>query len=444
MKRLIFCLAVLVLALAARPAPLFAQAGGPLRLEITEGVIEPMPIAVAPFLSGTANAGELAARISAVVVADLAGSGLFRAIPAEAQIAQVTSFDAPVRFADWKAINAQALVTGTVERTGADRVAVSFRLFDVFAGAPLGDGMRFEASEASWRRLAHKVADTVYQRLTGEPGYFDSRIAFVSETGPKNARRKRLALMDQDGANLRYLTGDMSIVLAPRFSPDGRQILYTSYESGLPRAYLLDLETLGQRPIDNQAGVATFAPRFSPDGLQVVYSLERGGNTDIHITSLVTGQTQRLTETPAIETAPDFSPDGRQIVFESDRSGTQQIYVMPAAGGPAQRISAGQGRYGTPVWSPRGDRIAFTKQQAGRFHIGVMRTDGTGERLLTASFLDEGPSWAPNGRLLIFTRVSQGEAGAPSLYTVDVTGRNLRAIATPDFASDPTWSPLLP
>ncbi len=444
MRRRIAWLAAALVAVTVPYAPANAQGGGPLRLEITEGVIEPMPIAIAPFLPGPGTEGELAAAVARVVAANLTGSGLFRAIPAEAHIARVTSFDAPVAYADWKAINAQALLTGQVERTGAGRVAVSFRLFDVFAGAPLGDGMRFEASEASLRRLAHKVSDAAYERLTGEPGYFDTRIAFVAETGPKNARRKRLALMDHDGASLRYLTGDQSIVLAPRFSPDGRQVLYTSYESGVPRVYLLDLETLGQQPIGNEDGTMTFAPRFSPDGMRVVYSLSRGGNTDLYVTDLATGRTQRLTEGPAIETAPDFSPDGGRIVFESDRSGTQQLYVMPAAGGPAERISTGDGRYGTPVWSPRGDRIAFTKQHEGRFHIGVMRIDGTGERLLTASFLDEGPSWAPNGRLLIFTRVSQGEDGAPALYTVDISGRTLRALPTPDFASDPTWSPLLP
>lgn len=438
------CLCAALIGLWALPGAAPAQGDGPLKLQITEGVIEPMPIAIAPFLAGSGTEQELADALAGVVAADLTGSGLFRAIPAEAQIARVTSFDAPVAFADWKAINAQALITGLVTRTGGGRVAVSFRLFDVFAGAPLGDGMRFEASAASQRRLAHKVADVVYERLTGEPGYFDTRIAFVSETGPKNARRKRLALMDQDGANLRYLTGDSDIVLAPRFSPDGRQILYTSYESGLPRVYLLDLQTLGQRAIDNQAGIMTFAPRFSPDGGRVVYSLARGGNTDIFLSDLATGQTRQLTESPAIDTAPDFSPDGGRIVFESDRSGSQQLYVMDAAGGPARRISSGAGRYGTPVWSPRGDRIAFTKQEAGRFHIGVMRTDGSAERLLTASFLDEGPSWAPNGRLLIFTRVSQGDRGAPSLFTVDISGRTLRPVATPDFASDPTWSPRLP
>ncbi|HBS51003.1 MAG TPA: Tol-Pal system protein TolB, partial [Rhodobacteraceae bacterium] len=343
--------------------------------------------------------------------------------------------------ADWKAINAQALITGAVGVSG-DRLTVRFRVWDVFSGAELGQGLQFAGATEGWRRMAHKVADQVYSRITGESGYFDSRVAFVSESGPKDARQKRLAIMDYDGANVQYLTDSSSIVLAPRFSPTGDRLLYTSYESGFPRISVLDLGRVERRVLESQEGTMSFAPRFAPDGRTVVFSLTQGGNTDLYRMDIASGATTRLTQAPSIETAPSYSPDGSQIVFESDRSGTQQLYIMPAGGGEARRISNGQGRYGTPVWSPRGDLIAFTKQNKGRFHIGVMRTDGSNERLLTASFLDEGPTWAPNGRVIMFTRETQGAGGRAQLYSVDISGRNLRPVRTPDGASDPAWSPL--
>jgi TolB protein len=406
-------------------------------------VVEPLPIAVPLFLAETPAAAQVAEDITRVVAADLTGTGLFREIPRSAHISTVSGFDAPVRYADWKAINAQGLVIGSVSLDGSDRVVVRFRLFDVFSEAPLGDGLQFAGPVGTWRRMAHKVADTVYSRITGEGGYFDSRIVFVSESGPKNDRSKRLAAMDYDGANVQFLTDSSAIVLAPRFSPDGSRVLYTSYETGFPRVHVLDLDSVTSRILPAQNGVMTFAPRFAPDGRTVIFSQEEGGNTDIYVQDIAGGAALRLTNSPAIDTAPSYSPDGQQIVFESDRSGTQQIYVMPAQGGTPQRISFGRGRYGTPVWSPRGDYIAFTKQNQGRFHIGVMRTDGSEERLLTASFLDEGPTWAPNGRVIMFTRATAGAQGAPALYSVDISGRNLRRVETPDLASDPSWSPLL-
>ena len=423
-------------------APVQAQ-NAPPRIVIGPGVIEPMPIAVTAFID-EGGAGDYAREISRVVQSDLEGTGFFRAIPEDAHISRVTSFDSPVAFEDWKAINSQVLVTGAVSVSG-DRITVKFRAYDVFNGQTLeGAALQFAGTTQGWRRMAHKVADVVYAKITGESGYFDSRVVFVSESGPKNERLKRLAVMDYDGANVAYLTDSASIVLAPRLSPSGDRILYTSYESGFPRITLMDVGSLERRSLDEQPGTMTFAPRFSPDGGTVVFSLERGGNTDIYALNVGSGGLTQLTNAPSIETAPSFSPDGGQIVFESDRSGTPQIYVMPASGGEGQRVSGGKGRYGTPVWSPRGDLIAFTKQNEGRFHIGVMRTDGTEERLLTASFLDEGPTWAPNGRVLMFTRETSGGGGQASLWSVDITGRNLKQIPTEGPASDPAWSPLLP
>lgn len=331
---------------------------------------------------------------------------------------------------------------GGVSVDDSGKVVVKFRLYDVFAGQQMGDGLQFVGTTDGWRRIAHKVSDQVYAQLTGEDPYFDSRVVFVSETGPKDARQKRLAIMDYDGANVTYLTDSASIVLAPRFSPGGDRVLYTSYESGFPKIYVLDVATAGRNVLNAADGEMSFAPRFAPNGQTIVYSLTTGGNTDLYQLNIGSGQTSRLTTTPSIETAPSFSPDGSKIVFESDRSGTPQLYVMPAGGGEATRISFGQGRYGTPVWSPRGDLIAFTKQSKGRFHIGVMRTDGSEERLLTASFLDEGPTWAPNGRVIMFARETQGAQGTSSLWSVDITGRNLKQVRTDTGASDPSWGPL--
>jgi TolB protein len=442
MTRLLAAAMALALSAALLPAPPAHAQSGPLRIEITEGVIEPLPIAIAPFLTEGGAADALARDITAVIQSDLEGSGLFRAIPERAFISPITSFDSPVQYADWKAINAQGLVTGSVGVSG-NRITVSFRLFDIFAEAPLGDGLQFTGTGANWRRLAHKVADQVYSRITGEGGYFDSRVVFVAETGPKDAREKRLAVMDYDGANLSYLTDPGTLVLAPRISADGGQVLYTSYASGFPRIMLLDTGSLRTRTLENLPDSMTFSPRFSPDGGTVLFSSSRGGNTDLYGMAIGGGAPNRLTEAPSIETAPSYAPDGRQIVFESDRSGSPQLYVMPAGGGEARRISFGPGRYGTPVWSPRGDLIAFTKQNQGRFHIGVMRPDGSGERLLTASFLDESPTWSPNGRVVMFTRETAGAGGVPGLWSVDITGRNLKRVPTPGAASDPAWSPLL-
>ncbi|MCK0120165.1 MAG: Tol-Pal system beta propeller repeat protein TolB [Yoonia sp.] len=441
MKRLLTILLAAALS-GGLAAPVVAQ-DGPLRLTITDGVIEPLPFAVPAFEAENPEAAQVAADITRLVAADLTGTGLFREIPSSAFIAQEASFSQPVSYPDWRAINAQALIKGAVTVSGQN-LTVKFRLYDVFSGAELGGGLQFAGTVPGWRRMAHKVADAAYSRITGEGGYFDSRVVYVAEAGPKDNRAKRLAIMDYDGANVQFLTDSSAIVLAPRFSPTGDRVLYTSYESGFPRINVLDVANVGKRQLPTAEGEMAFSPRFSRDGTQVIYSLANGGNTDLYRTDLASGAHTRLTSAPSIETAPSFSPDGSQIVFESDRSGAPQLYIMSANGGDAQRISFGEGRYGTPVWSPRGDLIAFTKQNAGRFHIGVMRTDGSEERLLTASPLDEGPTWSPNGRVIMFFRETLGAGGTSSLYSVDVSGRNLQAVPVQGGASDPTWGPLQP
>ena len=422
--------------------PLFSEQVVPeIDIEVTDGVVDPIPVAMPKFVIENYSSSSVAREIGQIIRDNLIQTALFRIIPDDAYISNLTSIDAPVRFADWRAINSDLLIAGYVEVNG-NMTTVKFRLWDVVGQNEIFKGVQFTGPTSSLRRIAHKVSDLIYSGITGEGPYFDTRIAFISERGAKNDRTKRLAVMDQDGANLTFLTDAKSIVLAPRFSPDAKKILYTSYETGRPRVYLLNLISKEVRTFPDLPGM-TFAPRFSPDGDSVILSITDKGNTDIYIVDLDRNTKQRLTKNKAIDTAPSFSPDGKSVVFESDRGGSQQIYVVPSKGGKVRRISFGKGRYGTPVWSPRGDMVAFTKMHQGNFHIGVMRQDGSQERLLTKAFIDEGPTWAPNGRVLMFFRETAGVNGAPALYTVEVTGRNLKKIALSSFASDPSWSPLL-
>ena len=415
--------------------------GAPTQLNVTQGTVQAMPIALPDFVGapGTQD-GELGRNITGVITNNLRRSGLFAPIDQQAYIEKIGNIDAMPRFQDWKTINAQALVTGRIQRQSDGRLKTQFRLWDVFAGQQLF-GQQYDTVPDNWRRIAHIISDAIYERLTGEKGYFDSRVVFVDESGPKDRRVKRLAIMDQDGANVRYLTRGDDLVVTPRFSPSTQEITYMSYGQREPRVVLLNIETGQREVVGNFAGMS-FAPRFSPDGQRVIMSLQQGANSNLFVMDLRSKQTSRLTDTGAIDTAPSYSPDGARICFESDRGGTQQIYIMGATGGQAQRISFGEGRYSTPVWSPRGDYIAFTKQASGSFAIGIMKPDGSGERILTEGYHNEGPTFAPNGRVLMFFREAGGAAG-PALYTVDINGRNEQKVQTPGFASDPAWSPLL-
>ena len=340
-----------------------------------------------------------------MVRADLERSGLFRSLPPASFIERITDINTPPRFGDWRTIQAQGLVTGQSSMQPDGRLKVDFRLWDIFGESQMV-GLQYMTTPENWRRIAHLVSDSIYERITGEKGYFDTRIVFIAESGPKLNRRKRLAVMDQDGANPVFLTQGDYLVLTPRFNPTAQMIAYMSYIQNRPRVYLFDLETGRQEVLGNFPNM-TFSPRFSPDGKSVVMALESNGNSDIYIMDLATRTSKRLTNDPSIDTAPSFSPDGKQITFESNRGGSQQVYVMNADGTNVHRISFGQGKNGTPVWSPRGDLIAFTNITPSFFGVGVMRPDGSGERLLTHGWQDEGPSWAPNGRVIMFTRTLQ-------------------------------------
>ncbi len=433
---------ILVALLLAAPA-----AAAPIRVDINSGIAQPLPIAVPAFAAASAGAteagtpAEIGARVATVIANDLKSSGLFRPVDPAAFTTTVTPPDVlRPQFASWRTIAAQALVTGTVTANADGGITVGCYAYDVFSSEELARN-GFVTTAAGWRRAAHKCADLVYSRLTGETGYFDSRIVYVSETGSRTKRIKRLAVMDQDGAGHRFLTSGQNLVLTPRFAPNQQTITYMSFEGNRPRVWLYTLGSGKQQALGDFPNMS-FAPRFAPDGSNVVFSMSTGGNTDIFRMDLASRKLTRLTTQPGIDTAPSYSPDGSRIVFESDRGGSQQLYTMNADGSNQQRISFGDGRAATPVWSPRGDLIAFTRLGGGRFSIGVMKPDGSGERLLTNAYQDEGPTWSPNGRVILFFRSTRG--GSADLWSVDLSGQNERKVPTPLGGSDPAWSPLLP
>jgi TolB protein len=422
------------------------QAAAELNIDITRGVVEPLPIAILSFSAARDDERQYGSDIASVIAADLRHSGLFRPLDPATFIERDIGLDVAPRFAGWRGINAPAVVNGRTQLLPDGRLKVEFRLWDVFAEQQMV-GLAYFTEPKNWRRIAHIIADAIYKRMTGEDGYFDTRIVYVSESGPFDRRIKRLAIMDQDGENHRFLTDGSDLVLTPRFSPTLQEITYLSYRSGQPRVYIYNIDTGRQEVVGEFSGM-TFSPRFSSDGLQLIMTIAEAGNSDVYTMDVRTRQLRRLTSSSGIDTSPSFAPDGRRIVFESDRGGSQQLYVMDGDGNNVRRISYGEGRYGTPVWSPRGDLIAFTKILRGRFFIGVMRPDGTAERLLTEGYHVEGPTWAPNGRVLMYFGQEPvragGSGGRSRLYTIDLTGHNLREIVTPMDASDPAWSPLIP
>ncbi len=434
---------LIILALVFLASPAHAQ----LKLKVDKGEVRAMPVAISTFYASGGEQQQIAQEIPQIIASNLERSGLFKPLNPRSFIQNPNSIesDGP-RFAEWRAINAEALVTGKVTRGNDGRTRVEFRLWDVFSQQQLV-GMAYMTTPQNWRRIAHIISDEIYKRITGETGYFDTRIVYISEEGPPGARIKRLSIMDQDGKNHRYLTDGKSLVLTPRFSPNAQEITYLSYHNNKPRVYLYNIDTGRQETLGDFPGM-TFAPRFSPDGNKVIFSMSRNGNSDIYVMDLRTRQVKQLTNHLSIDTSPSFSPDGKQVVFESDRGGSQQLYVMSINGNSAHRITFDEGRYANPVWSPRGDIIAFTKILRGQFYIGVIRPDGTGERLITKAYHVEGPSWAPNGRVLTYFKERpvgpSGSGRSAKLYTIDLTGYNERLLQTPKDGSDPAWSPLNP
>ncbi len=424
-----------------------------IEVDITRGNLSPLPIAVSPLsldkeskqnLEKILKKDDIGSEISIVVENNLRKSGLFNPLNKDSFLQKPDIAHLKPRFEDWALIKAQALITGKVTFVD-EKLRVEFRLWDVLAAKEMM-ALAFTTVPSNWRRVGHIITDKIYKRLTGEKGYFDTRIIYVAEEGPKTKRIKKLGIMDQDGFNTKYLTLGNELVLTPRFNPTNQMVTYLSYFRNLPRVYLLDIETGIQEVVGDFPGM-TFAPRFSPDGKKIIMSFAKDGNSDIYTMDLENRIVERITNHPSIDTSPSYSPDGKYICFNSDRSGYQQIYIMKSDGSNVKRISFGKGLYGTPVWSPRGDLIAFTKLHKGKFYIGVMRTNGKGERLLTENFYQEAPSWSPNGRVLIFYRETKtdekGEGFSAKLWSIDLTGYNERLVETETDASDPSWSSLL-
>ncbi|NCP12016.1 MAG: Tol-Pal system protein TolB [Sphingomonadales bacterium] len=399
------------------------------------------PQAMSTAAGDTATLGR---QIGDVIASDLDRSGLYRPLgPGSVRAITFAEVTAP-QLPYWRgSSSAEMLVQGFVRADNAGNLTVGCYLYDVALGTELVR-QGYVVQPADWRRAAHKCADAIYSRLSGEAPFFDSRVAYIAESGPKGNRRKQLAIMDSDGANHRFITNGQSLALTPRYSPDYKSIVYVSYLGSRARVYVYDVGT-GQQDLVTESTNPTFAPRWSPDGRFILFSMAVAGNTDIYRIAREGGSPRKLTTSPGIDVGGSYSPDGSKIVFESDRSGGQQLYIMNADGSDQRRISFGGGRYATPEWSPRGDLIAFTKI-AGNFRIGVMRPDGRGEKLLTDSWQDEAPSWSPNGRILQFFRTSQGASGRSTLWQVDLTGVNERRLPTPGGidGSDPSWGPVRP
>ena len=436
---------VLLLVVSLFLLPFVAQAQQ--RIVITEGVIEPTPIGIADFTGANGTPNDVGSEIAKIIANDLAGSGMFNTEnPATLFIEPPADLSERPDFSEWAPLGVKALLVGTAAYSDSGLIDVAFILWDVITEREIVSGTA-EIGSAGIRRLSHQIADVVFESWTGDEGYFDTRVVYVEETGPAERRIKRLAIMDQDGRNHAYLTDGTSLVLTPRFSPQAQEIAYLDYFNDNPNVYLMEVSSGRAELLGSFPGM-TFAPRFSFDGKKLIMSLARGGLTDIYEMELSTQSVRQLTKSPSIDTSPSYSPEGDEIVFNSDRGGTQQLYVMGDNGRNVRRISYGDGRYATPVWSPRGDLIAFTKFHRGEFFIGVMNTDGSGERLLARGFLVEAPTWAPNGRVLMYFKQNptneDGSGGESYLYRIDITGFNERRIVTPASASDPAWSPRLP
>ena len=419
----------LILMIAFLPRSALAQND----IEVNQGAVQPVPIAIPGF--GGPSVG---VDVSRVVSQDLERSGLFRPLDPATFPERGLDINVEPKLDAWKGAGAQALVNGQASAAGDGRLKVDFRLWDIGTQQQL-IGSEFTATQDNWRRVAHKIADQVYEKLTGEKGYFDTRVVFVAESGPKIKRVKRLAIMDQDGANPQYLTDGSYIVMSPRFSSTSQEITYTAIRPTGSSVYVLNIENGRQETVGHFPGMV-MSSRFAPDGSKLAFAVESHGNIDIYVEDLRSRDIRRLTADPSIDTSPSFSPNGGEIVFNSDRGGSRQLYVMNADGGGVRRISFGSGAYSAPVWSPNGDFIAFIKQTGGTFHVGVMRPNGSDERILSTGYYEDTPSWAPNGRLVMFERDTGSGA---HLWMVDITGRIERQVPYPTSATDPAWSPLL-
>lgn len=430
-----FC-ALLVCALLALGISFPVHAA--LEITINQGSIAPTPIAIVLEPSEDAEAQAALARMQEVIESDFSNTGLFALIPASAFIQKPETLSSGLHYSEWRLIKADKILTLKVVERSFDKLRIEARLYDSIQEKMI-EGRSFSADLKNWRRIAHKIADMTYQKVTGDPGYFDTQIVYVSYSQKGIKRQERIAIMDYDGANHFYLTDGKNLVMTPRFSPNRRYVTYLDYQNKKPRVFLYDRAKNKKILVGHFPGM-TFAPRFSYDGKHLVLSFSQNGNTSLFEMDLETLKMKQLTSGPVIDTSPSYAPTGDRLVFNSDRTGRTQLYVLDLAKGEPERISFGEGSYRTPVWSPRGDWIAFTKMYQGEFYIGVIRPDGSGERLITKGYLVEAPSWSPNGHAILFTR--DDRQGKPRLHAIDFTGFNERQISTPDNAIQGDWSML--
>ncbi|MDR1235876.1 MAG: Tol-Pal system beta propeller repeat protein TolB [Holosporaceae bacterium] len=410
-------------------------------VNVNKGVMKPVNIALNLFDSS----GGWKDNFAKVITNDLQGTFLFRAIPSNAFMQVLAGSDKNPTFPLWKIISAQYLANLEINVNGSV-LKISMVLYDILSETPVGN-LTVSGDIRDWRKLAHIVSNNIYERVTGEVGYFDTKILYVAvQPQARGKKTYRLAMMDQDGYDHKFLTDGGTIVLTPRFSPSGKEFSFFSYREKIVNGrripvtagvYRYDLDTQKTELLANFNGM-TYAPRYSSDGNLLVFSLSDHGSSSIYTFDLVTKRITRITKGRCIDTSPCFSPDGKYIVFNSDRGGTQQLYIMNSDGSDVRRLSFSNGRYATPVWSPRGDWIAFTKFGRDGFYIGIIHPDGSGERMLASGYLVEGPTWSPNGRVILYS--NQDYSRREKIFSVDVTGYNKHQIKTPQNAIDPEWS----
>ena len=418
-----------------------------LKVDIIAGAVDPISIAIQKFETGKGVSSSDATMIRDVVENDLRRTGLFRIVSHDAFPEYVKMGEMP-DFKSWTAIHAQVLVQASLTLDEEKRYKLEFYVWDV-NGTEQIEAQSLVASKKSARRLAHIMADAIYERLTGEVGYFDTQIVFIAESGPVGDRVKRMAIMDQDGYGFRYLSDAKTFVMSPHFSPNMQTVVFLSYRDDDPMIWTLDLDTGAQRKL-GQFGGMNFSPRFSPDGTRVALSLVKNGLTHIYEYNLEDKTLRQLTFGNSLDTSPSYSPDGKKMAFNSDRTGRQQIHVLDLETGKEERITFGNGRYATPAWSPDGQFIAFTKIADDTFYIGVMSPNGRNEKILAGGWYMEAPSWAPNSRRVVYyetEKLGPAETERQShIRSIDIMGQNLYDIEIPDGISgvEPTWSPRLP
>ena len=424
---------------------LFGPANAELKVDIIAGDFRPIPIAIQDF-EAPAKLKKQATELRDVVVADLKSTGLFRIINKNAFPENVRMDDMP-NFANWSMVKAQVLVQAKLYEAEGGKYGLKYYVWDV-AGKEQIEAQDLQGSAKSARRLAHIMADGIYERLTGEHGYFDTQIVFIGQSGDIRSPTKRLAIMDSDGYGMRFMSDDRVMVMSPHFSPNMRTIVFLSYRDDDPMVWTLNLNTGEQRRLGKFGGM-TFAPRFSPDGTRIALTLAKNGTTNLYEYDIEDKTLRQLTSGDYIDTSPSYSPDGKKLAFNSNRSGSQQLHILDLETMKDKRLSFGNGRYATPAWGPRGDFIAFTKIVDETFYIGIMTPAGKNERILASGWFMEAPSWAPGGRRVVYyetEKMPDGKGRQSHIRSVDIMGQNDYEIKLPDGLSglEPTWSPTLP